>query len=475
MKKWFRVLCLFLCLAFCFQCVCAPKAHAVSELLIVGMIALTMGVCVAITMIAADSAGMTGAIKAAAESGLQDTAIFTEQLLRAFWAPQGLSLISLMALYQQGTKILKDGSIALSKDLSDFLSGFFDWSWSADGGNLQDFAPYIGDVTYTFSDNLPEGWGSINCVKTVTFSSGGGHPKLYTYKVNGDGYICYFPNSSSPTKCVIFGPSSFSVDQYIAGTYQKTSEAIHETGGASGSVYDYWQSGYSIDNAKSVLPATETPALNISDLRNIAASIMRGQTPVVDADREQADTNVLDLGDGLGADTNILDIPSQLVLPAPVYGTVSADSYIGAVRDAIYDGTGTLDYTDSDQAAATTTLAMEGVVPVEQVLTGAASLEGAVDVAEGVGSPTMDRFSIDLRDYFPFCVPFDIYDMLHLLSGSREAPKITWQFVIPRIGTYDLEIDFSPFDGVAQVLRTVELLAFAIALGFATKKMLMGS
>ena len=84
-------------------------------------------------------------------------------------------------------------------------------------------------------------------------------------------------------------------------------------------------------------------------------------------------------------------------------------------------------------------------------------------------------YTLALADFFPFCIPFDIYNMLSLLSADPVAPAFTWQFYVPGGGTIPIEVDLSVFNTVASVLRTMEILGFCVGLAVGTKKLLFGS
>jgi hypothetical protein len=84
---------------------------------------------------------------------------------------------------------------------------------------------------------------------------------------------------------------------------------------------------------------------------------------------------------------------------------------------------------------------------------------------------TKYRF-VDLKNLFPFCLPFDLIDFFGVLSAEPVAPKFTWTFPgVPRFGVpqVDLEIDLSAFDEVAKIMRTMEVLAFIVGLILITR------
>ena len=80
----------------------------------------------------------------------------------------------------------------------------------------------------------------------------------------------------------------------------------------------------------------------------------------------------------------------------------------------------------------------------------------------------------DRKTLFPFCVPFDLIEFLGVLNAEPEAPVIRWRFYVPRVVDYEIEIDLSVFDGVAQIMRTMELLAFCIGLILLTRNIIRG-
>lgn len=85
-------------------------------------------------------------------------------------------------------------------------------------------------------------------------------------------------------------------------------------------------------------------------------------------------------------------------------------------------------------------------------------------------------YAVDLTEYFPFCIPFDIAHALTLFIAEPQAPN--FDFSLP-IG-YDLQegvlwddfnIDLSMFDDVAAWARKFELLAFIVGLAAVTRQL----
>ena len=99
---------------------------------------------------------------------------------------------------------------------------------------------------------------------------------------------------------------------------------------------------------------------------------------------------------------------------------------------------------------------------------------GGSSGSDTTGGDLAQKFDADWKGVFPFCVPFDLIDFLSILSASPQAPKFTWRFYVPKVVDYNIEIDLSPFDSVAEIVRTMELLAFCIGLILLTRNIIRG-
>ena len=80
----------------------------------------------------------------------------------------------------------------------------------------------------------------------------------------------------------------------------------------------------------------------------------------------------------------------------------------------------------------------------------------------------LDDYKLVLTDVFPFCIPFDLIDLVKVFSATPKAPKFSLPIKYPTgfnsWDSYDLEIDLSVFDGVAQVVRKLETILFILGL-----------
>lgn len=127
-----------------------------------------------------------------------------------------------------------------------------------------------------------------------------------------------------------------------------------------------------------------------------------------------------------------------------------------------------------------------GAVPgstIETVTDGviADTIEGDL-TASGEVAEEEPEFVVDgpiavsgLTEVFPFCIPFDIYALLSSLSADPQTPVFTARFVVPGIIDQEFTIDLTPFNAVAQIVRTMELLAFIIGLALVTRERFLRS
>lgn len=80
-----------------------------------------------------------------------------------------------------------------------------------------------------------------------------------------------------------------------------------------------------------------------------------------------------------------------------------------------------------------------------------------------------------LQSFFPFCIPFDLYNVIALLNVPPEAPQFTWKMGFgSQFEPYDVEIDLSPYETVAQVFRIMVVIGFLLFLILKTRDLIRG-
>ena len=87
-----------------------------------------------------------------------------------------------------------------------------------------------------------------------------------------------------------------------------------------------------------------------------------------------------------------------------------------------------------------------------------------------IGPEAMTPYMLDLKDFFPFCIPFDLYDFFSLLAAEPEAPVFHWEIQDLAGNVYPIDIDLSSWDTFAMVFRKMQLLVFVIGLAMASRK-----
>ena len=82
----------------------------------------------------------------------------------------------------------------------------------------------------------------------------------------------------------------------------------------------------------------------------------------------------------------------------------------------------------------------------------------------------------NLQRRFPFSIPFDIYNMLSGLSAQRVAPEFHYELEIPTLNyTWDIDVDLSAWDDVAELFRVCFLILFIISLAVFAYRHYFGS
>ena len=80
------------------------------------------------------------------------------------------------------------------------------------------------------------------------------------------------------------------------------------------------------------------------------------------------------------------------------------------------------------------------------------------------------HYGLDLKDYFPFCIPFDLYEFFNVLIAEPKAPVFHWELHDLSGNTYNIDVDLSAWDSFAAVFRRMQLLLFIVGLAAASRK-----
>lgn len=82
---------------------------------------------------------------------------------------------------------------------------------------------------------------------------------------------------------------------------------------------------------------------------------------------------------------------------------------------------------------------------------------------------------IDLKKFFPFCIPFDLYNFLVWLNKEPETPLIELPIVIDMLHiNFILTLDLSDYEALSNILRTFLAVIYTVALMLKTRDIIRG-
>lgn len=191
------------------------------------------------------------------------------------------------------------------------------------------------------------------------------------------------------------------------------------------------------------------------------------------------------IGQGLGHD--VITFPDIMVdgtgVLAPdtsIEGDIAIDAAVDSVLDKLATGELTWEdyWLDISQTGSIPTVKVEDTTTgeiVDKPLGGDTGGSDKDPVVVPEYSTDPNEYSIDLKRFFPFCIPFDLYDFLSCLAADPETPKIDFVFPFLDGQVFPIYIDLSPYDDIAQIVRNMELFSFVILLAVVTRdKMIKG-
>ena len=354
------------------------------------------------------------------------------------------------------------------------------WKLATGGGDGDDFDPNKTKIKLAKGLlALIAGW-IYRAVVTgaVEGSSGVSAPVGYTFYgehclPTGPG-----PTESLPYACIVYlpgsesfrfycGPNPFYIRQIYGGPYYMY------PGGASFTTYF-------LDSATSV-------EWSVTNFDKSYALVVNNEIIWSNHDIVDEDDRSLVVFDGSPA-TNVQketvvpeiyvgDIPSQIQ-----NGSITAEdielpenvdlSSVITSRDTLLD-----DISNSAQKFQDGTLSLDeykNQVEYDDDLVGDETMPGtepSEDPTEPEDVGSIGDYALDLTEFFPFCIPYDIKEFLSLLSAAPEAPVFEWDIVVKSWDWgFHVTVDLSPWNDVAALFRKLELLAFIVGLGFVTRE-----
>lgn len=414
------------------------------------------------------------------------------------------------------------GDLIIPATLYNHLSEFWDWAklyYDLDG-NLQAVNEMVNDVTLNrmMSGNVTiNGYTTINEARSGYWYTGWQDPTGQTYTANNVRTSTYTYSGFE----IIRNTSTQFINK---AHFNDKTTGLPTTQQRSISISGVQYKKLSLSTGDSVLPAVIDPSYewlghvgdyedtNLPELLGHIYEDVEGNNLIVEGDIQpidppqptptpapiDPDTPLSDVP-WEGLDTNLQDLYNQGLEEIGAIGDAQ-----DAITDAVADQTGALEDALADNAGVVSGAIDQAVSDVQTAIgTQTGSITGAIgqaayDVQSAIGAQTaaldeslsttaegvetiaealedepINWQKYDLRGLFPFCIPFDIYNMLQALDASPTAPHVQLPFEIASIGfSYLIDLDFSAFDQVAAVMRQMELIVYAIALAWATSKVI---
>lgn len=379
----------------------------------------------------------------------------------------------------EGATIARDGTIQLTDQASTQINQFINWLKSnndvfdnsntgSDTGNYVSLGgmnmPVVSvGQTYkvgTYSDGSDKnlsyntGLGDLAMIYIGTDS----YRSLYcfnrtqgSYNVKVDGSSSTFGSNPSVSNGYYY---FYCASVYIS--YINTAIPVY-----TGSIYDFFSNldgTFNVENTMAnpendTFTGTQDALQGLGNILNPAPDkttvLNPGLTGSLDIPGVQNPT--IDVGDYLDALTRVLDRAGALDLPVtdPATGTIEQTR----VTPTTYEPT--LEKVDNPDLPDPT-------------------ITNPVINPDDDGDPVQmaTPLAIQFKGVFPFCIPFDVKDMIGLLNATPEAPSYHVHWYIPFADVYlDFNVDLSPWNSTAAICRQMELLLFCLGLAFVTRSM----
>ena len=88
--------------------------------------------------------------------------------------------------------------------------------------------------------------------------------------------------------------------------------------------------------------------------------------------------------------------------------------------------------------------------------------------------PNVEFYALDLKGLFPFCIPFDLYNLLLTLQAEPVTPYFEFELNFGALGSFPVVADFSEWNDLASLLRNLEVALFIVGLGIKTRELIGG-
>lgn len=146
---------------------------------------------------------------------------------------------------------------------------------------------------------------------------------------------------------------------------------------------------------------------------------------------------------------------------------VAIPNNVGAILDGVTAGT----------ISSTQAIEESKAIPIDT--TSSAAVAGAIAAVTPLTLPT-EYQTVGLSQFFPFCLPFDLIDFFRAFNATPKTPEFdiklpTTQKVNGEIQYLEYHVDLHDFDGIADIVRKIETVAFCVLLCVFTRSRMIRS
>ena len=403
-------------------------------------------------------------------------------------------LKSRFSVINGGSNVGPDGKIYLNGTALDMIRRFLNWLKgnnyinSGSGqtgltGSINNVSTYMG-TQIPVGDNLVQGYGSVlnvldSPVYTLIYKGVNGNEVIY-FVVARVQY--YYRNYNLTTS-----------RYYTGGTRvnSQTNNNYYYSFNPFSSSLDYIQSNVngitSVDVSAEIGNTTE--AKIITWISKAGDAIVPGQSGNGEGFNYEGDfdPNTLNNPDGNQTVINPPLVQEMANENPDADAQIGVAEYLEALRQILNQVTNPQAVPESVPAEDLPTLSpVQLPIPDDLPLTWPVELPSAPTATPDLpieNTPVVDpsqpadpeiaipEMSVHLEDYFPFCLPFDVYKIMQKFNGSPVAPQVHLSFDAPTLNIHiPLDLDFSVFDSVAAVLRNGEAVLYVVGLAVVTRK-----
>ena len=423
--------------------------------------------------------------KASQQAGMTKTQ-FVQNKINEYCQAAGKTAGAFNQAILNGTTVLNDGRIKLGNQAVSQIKQFYNWLFDNDmvqestqGGNI----PHITQNGYNIPV-LKQG----DSVDVITIN---GVNYNFTY-VSGDFDIGLFLRDYNGAiyNLVVFAPAS-TVTTSIDITYGGNSQTLPLANSDNGyrysaiSIGQYWADQTLSDSLPMLGSASISTIINSFDgtfnVEGMDNAVSNDTFTGSKDDWENVRDNVLNPTDNQSVVVNP-GLIGNITIPADKDYTIDIKSYLEALQKildklneislpAIDDADGIpneIEIPDTDVLDPDITKEDDTDLPIEDDQTPIIN----DDPPNPQEDPDLTQapLKFDLKNIFPFCIPFDVKDMISLLQAEPIAPFYTVNWTIPIINqNLSFTVDLTPFNSVASTCRKMELLIFVIGLAVATR------